>query len=183
MVGWTRGPVTLLGVAAAGFLTWLSTQVSDGSNGRYWAAEGLLAAAGLTMAVSQLAGGWTKWGWPRVSQNVLFFAFLPALVAGGWVIVAGQPVSSWTQRHVLSWSHDIHIRGLVDDLRTMLPVLAFGLGLVFGLTFDTTGPLREPPPPPPELPPEPAPEAHPQESSEAPTEPAAESEPERWRIP
>ena len=179
MVGWTRGPVTLLGVAAAGFLTWLSTQVSDGSNGRYWAAEGLLAAAGLTMALSQLAGGWTKWGWPRISQDVLFFAFLPALVAGGWVIVAGQPLSSWTQRHVLSWSHDIHIRGLVDDLRTMLPVLAFGLGLVFGLTFDTTGPLREPPELP-KLPPEAEPEGDPHEAS---TEPAAESEPERWRIP
>ena len=94
-------------------------------------------------------------------------------------IVAGQPVSSWTQRHVLSWSHDIHIRGLVDDLRTMLPALAFGLGLVFGLTFDTTGPLREPPELP-KLPPEAEPEGEP---PEAPTEPAAESEPERRRIP
>ena len=34
----------------------------------------------------------------------------------------------------------LSIDGLVDDLRTYLGVLAFGLGLVFGFTFDTTGP-------------------------------------------
>ena len=32
--------------------------------------------------------------------------------------------------------------GLVDDLRAVLAVLAFGLGLVFGFTFDTSGPRR-----------------------------------------
>jgi hypothetical protein len=43
---------------------------------------------------------------------------------------------------VVSWSGDIHIRGLVDDLKQYVPVFAFGIGLVFGYSFDTTGPRR-----------------------------------------
>jgi len=53
MYGLTRGVITLLGAAVAGFLIWLATQVSDGTNGGYWAVYGLIAAAGLTMALSQ----------------------------------------------------------------------------------------------------------------------------------
>ena len=103
---------------------------------------GVLAGAGLTMALSQLFGGWTKWGMPRISAGVFLIGFLPVLVAAGWVILAGQPDANWFQRHVTSWSSSISIDGLVDDLRTMLPVLAFGVGLVFGFTFDTTGPKK-----------------------------------------
>ena len=58
------------------------------------------------------------------------------------MILAGQPDANWFQRHITSWSSTIAIDGLVDDLRSMLPVLAFGVGLVFGFTFDTTGPRR-----------------------------------------
>jgi hypothetical protein len=94
------------------------------------------------MALSQLFGGWTKWGMPRISAGVFLIGFLPVLIAAGWVILAGQPDANWFQRHVTSWSSSISIAGLVDDLRTMLPVLAFGVGLVFGFTFDTTGPKR-----------------------------------------
>jgi hypothetical protein len=94
------------------------------------------------MAVSQLAGGWTKWGVPRVSAGVFLIAFLPVLVVAGWVLLAGQPDSNWFQRHVDSWSGSIAIDGPVHDLRSVLAVLAFGLGLVFGLTFDTTGPRQ-----------------------------------------
>jgi hypothetical protein len=43
---------------------------------------------------------------------------------------------------VLSWSGDIHVRGLVNDLKEYVPVFAFGIGLVFGYSFDTTGPRR-----------------------------------------
>jgi hypothetical protein len=140
MYGLTRGTMTLLGAAAAGFLLWLATQVNDNSTGGYWIAIGLLAAAGLVMALSQLLGGWTKWGWPRLTGTVFMLAFLPALVVAGWIILAGQPHGNWFHNHVLSWSHDIHVRGLVDDLHEYIPVLAFGLGLLFGFTFDTTGP-------------------------------------------
>jgi len=142
MYGTVRGVATLVGAAIAGGLIWLSTQVGQGSTGGYWAAVGILAGAGLTMAVSQLAGGWTKWGVPRVSAGVFLIAFLPVLVVAGWVLLAGQPDSNWFQRHVDSWSGSIAIDGPVHDLRSVLAVLAFGLGLVFGLTFDTTGPRQ-----------------------------------------
>ena len=165
MIGTVRGVFTVIGAGVAGLLIWISTQIGQGTLGGYWAVHGILAGAGLTMALSQLFGGWTKWGWPRISAGVFVIGFLPVLVAAGWVLLAGQPDANWFQRHTTSWSNDISINGLVDDLRTYLGVLAFGLGLVFGFTFDTSGPL-----PPPELrrrapetveegvPPEPAPE-------------------------
>jgi hypothetical protein len=146
MVGTVRGVFTVVGAGAAGLLIWISTQIGQGTLGGYWAVYGILAGAGLTMALSQLFGGWTKWGWPRISTGVFVISFLPVLVATGWVLLAGQPDANWFQRHTTSWSNDIAIDGIVDDLRTYLGVLAFGLGLVFGFTFDTAGPL-----PPPEL--------------------------------
>ncbi len=140
MYGLTRGMVTLLGAAVAGLLVWLATQIGHGSNGGYWAVYGLIAGAGLVMALSQLLGGWTKWGWPRLSVNVFLLAFVPVLVAAGWVIVAKQPDASWLRDHVRAWTSDIGITGLVSDLGQYLAVLAFGIGLVFGFTFDTSGP-------------------------------------------
>jgi hypothetical protein len=140
MYGLTRGALTLIGVLVAGFLMWLGTQIQPDTRGEYWAALGLVAAAGLTMALSQLLGGWTKWGWPRVSGQVFLLGFVPALILGGWVLAAGEPGDGFFARHVGSWSDDIGIGGVVDDLTTMIPAIAFGIGLVFGLTFDTTGP-------------------------------------------
>jgi hypothetical protein len=144
MVGTVRGVFTVIGAGTAGLLIWVSTQIGQGTLGGYWAVYGILAGAGLTMALSQLFGGWTKWGWPRISTGVFVIGFLPALVAAGWVLLAGQPDANWFQRHTTSWSNDIAIDGIVDDLRTYLGVLAFGLGLVFGFTFDTSGPLQPP---------------------------------------
>jgi len=140
MYGLTRGTITLLGAAVAGLLVWLATQVNDNTNGGYWAVYGLLAAAGLVMAFSQILGGWTKWGWPRLSLNVFLLAFVPVLVAAGWVLISGQPDANWFRDHVRSWSEDISIGGLVGDLTEYAAVLGFGIGLVFGFTFDTSAP-------------------------------------------
>jgi hypothetical protein len=148
MYGLTRGPITLLAAGAAGFLVWLATRFDDHTTGGYWAVYGIIAGAGLVMALSQLLGGWTKWGWPRMSASVFLFAFLPALVAVGWIAVAGQPHANPVQSHVLNWSGDIGIRGLVRDLIEYIGVLAFGLGLVFGFCFDTTGASTAAPPAP-----------------------------------
>jgi len=142
MFGTVRGFSTLAGAGAAGFLIWLSTQIGQGSTGGYWAAIGIIAGAGLTMALSQLFGGWTKWGMPRISAGVFLIGFLPVLIAAGWVILAGQPDANWFQRHVESWSGSIAIDGPVHDLESVLALLAFGVGLVFGFTFDTSGPRR-----------------------------------------
>jgi hypothetical protein len=73
---------------------------------------------------------------------VFLVGFLPVLVAAGWVILAGQPDANWFQRHVESWSGSIAIDGPVHDLESVLALLAFGVGLVFGFTFDTSGPRR-----------------------------------------
>jgi hypothetical protein len=92
------------------------------------------------IALSQLLGGWTKWGWPRISGNVFLLGFLPALVVGGWILADHEPGEAWLGRHVRGWTDDLGLEGLVSDLGLMIPAIAFGIGLVFGLTFDTTGP-------------------------------------------
>jgi hypothetical protein len=140
MYGLTRGTVTLIGAAVAGFLIWIATQVNESTNGGYWGVYGLIAAAGLVMAFSQILGGWTKWGWPRLSVNVFLVGFLPVLIAAGWVLLATQPDPNWFRDHIRSWTDDIGITGLVGDLGEYVSVLAFGIGLVFGFTFDTSGP-------------------------------------------
>jgi hypothetical protein len=140
MIGMTRAVFTLLGVATAVALVWLASQVGDDSTADYWALYGLVAAAGLTMALSQLLGGWTKWGWPRLSGTVLLLGFIPALLVAGWVLGAGQPTENWLQQHVTDWSDDLGIEGVVRDLLDLAGPLAFLAGLTFGFTFDTSGP-------------------------------------------
>jgi hypothetical protein len=138
--GPTRALTTLLGAAGAFVLLWLSTQVGDDSNGAYWAEYGLIAAAGLVMAFSQIAGGWTKWGVPRVSPHVFVVAFLPVLIVGGWILLAHQPDSGLWRGHIRDWSGSLGVRGLVNDFRELVPAVAFLIGLTFGLSFDTSGP-------------------------------------------
>jgi hypothetical protein len=140
--GVTRALMTLLGAGAAGLLVWLATQIHDDTTGGYWAVYGLLAGAGLALALSQLLGGWTKWGWPTISRSVLLFGFLPTLIVGGWIVAAHQPDPNWLRSHVVSWSGDIGVGGLVNDMKEYVGVIAMGIGLVFGFTFDTSGPRR-----------------------------------------
>lgn len=148
MYGFTRGTLTLIGVAVAGVLIWVGVDAiptdDSPSSGEFWWAAIFIALAGLTVALSQLLGGWTKWGWPRISGIVFLLGFVPALIAGGWIVAAAAPTDSWLAEHVQDWSNDIGIDGLVTDLVPAWPACAFGVGLVFGLTFDTTGPRTEP---------------------------------------
>jgi hypothetical protein len=141
MYGLTRATTTLIAAAVAGLLIWIATQISNDHIGGYWARIGLVAAAGLVMALSQLLGGWTKWGVPRVSAVVLLTAFVPVAIVSLWVILAGEPSNGWFHNHVMAWTRDIHVSGLVTDMLYYIPVLAFGSGLVFGYSFDTTGPV------------------------------------------
>jgi hypothetical protein len=175
MRGLTRGAATLIGVAAAGLLVWwgataLPTE-GEATIGEFWWAAGLIAAAGLAMALSQLLGGWTKWGRPHLSRNVFLLGFLPALIAGGWAVVAAEPAEHWLGSHVRDWTDDIGLEGLVGDLTRVWPALAFGVGLVFGLSFDTSGRAREAEVPTTEA----APEAHEAETEVRPT-PVSEGE-------
>ena len=136
MYGLTRGTLTLIGAAAAGVLLWIASQVDAETLGGFWGFMGLLAAAGLCIPLSQLLGGWTKWGWPRASLNVFLLGFLPALVVGGVVVLHAQPESAWGR----GWAGDIGLGNLAEDMTVVLPVIAFALGALFGLVFDTTGP-------------------------------------------
>jgi hypothetical protein len=141
MYGLTRATVTLIAAAVAGFLIWIASQIGASSNGEYWATYGVIAAAGLTMALSQLLGGWTKWGLPRISISVLLWAFIPVAIAVLWILVFHQPHHGLGRNHIRKWSNDIGIDGLVKDFKEYVAVLSFGLGLVFGYSFDTTGPI------------------------------------------
>ena len=140
MFGVTRGIATLVAAVVGGFLLWLATQIGTETAGEYWATYGVIAAAGLVFALSQIVGGWTKWGRPRLSLGVFLLGFLPVLVAGGWVLLARQPDDFF---NTSNWSRDLGIYRLVADLGNVLPAIAFAVGLTFGLTFDTTGPRRE----------------------------------------
>ena len=142
MYGLTRATTTLIAAAVGGLLIWFATQINDHHQGGFWAVYGLIAGAGLLMALSQLLGGWTKWGMPRLSAPFFLLAFVPIAVVALWIVVAAEPGNHWLHRHVLAWSGDIHVRGLVNDLKEYVPVFAFGIGLVFGYSFDTTGPRR-----------------------------------------
>jgi hypothetical protein len=147
MYGLTRATTTLLAAAVAGLLIWFATQINDHNVGGFWAVYGLIAGAGLLMALSQLLGGWTKWGLPRLAAAFFLIAFVPIAIASLWIVLAAEPGHGWFHRHVVSWSGDIHITGLVNDLKEYVAVFAFGIGLVFGFSFDTTGPRRRAVPP------------------------------------
>ena len=136
MYGLTRGVATLVGVAAAGVLLWLASQLDMDVTGDYWGAVGLAAAAGLAMALMQIAGGWTKWGLPRVTGPVFLLGFVPALVAGGLVLLYAQPDSG---SFGAGWAGDLGFAYLADDLEAVVLPIALVIGLAFGVTFDTSG--------------------------------------------
>jgi hypothetical protein len=129
----TRAFSTLLAAAAAGALIWVATQVSNGEGG-YWARVAIVAGAGLALTVVRLPAPALP---GRGSFPVLLdVAFLPAALAAAWVLTAAQPEASTTRDHVLNWSGDIGIGGVVDDLTPMALVVAFGVGALLGLVFE-----------------------------------------------
>ena len=143
--GWGSPPLvralfTLVGVAAAGLLIWLAQTFDLASTNGFWAGMGLVAAAGLALGLSQLFGGWTKWGLPVMSPGVFLLVFIPTAIVVAWILLATQPAGGWQQERLASWSGDIGITGFVNDMGTLPAALAMGLGIVFAFTFDTTGP-------------------------------------------
>ena len=159
---WNRALTTLVAAAAAGAVLWFVPHFDRWSTGGYWGVIALMALAGVLVGLSQLHG---RDGNPVAS---FLFAFLPVLVAAGWVILASQPRSNWVRDHVGSWSGDLGIGHAVHNLGEHVSVVAFALGIVFGVTFEpamirrrrtatVVEPVAEPSPPP--VADEPAPEA------------------------
>lgn len=162
--GVNRVPVTVLGAAGAGALLWLAAaHVDRSTTGGYWAATGLVAAAGLVFGLSQLRG---TGGHPPA---MLLFGFVPVLIVAGWVIVAMQPGGTWTSDHVHAWSSDIGVGNVVRSLGAWVGVLAFGIGATLAAVAEPFGSRRrvaaqtrrEDEVPTPQPPPEPAPEPDP----------------------
>jgi hypothetical protein len=137
-----RALFTLVGVAAAGLLIWLASYSDLTSASEFWSAMGLIAAAGLALGLSQLFGGWTKWGVPVLSPGVFLLAFIPTVIVAGWVLLTVQPDGGWQHDRFAGWTSDIGITGFVNDLGAFPAALAMGVGLVLAFSFDTTGPRR-----------------------------------------
>jgi hypothetical protein len=133
----SRGVSALLGAAVAGFLVWLATQVNGETTGGYWAEYGLLAGAGLVLALALAIGSTTRGIRPAFSPGRFLIAFLPVLVVVGWITIAHQPHGNWFRGHVLNWSGDLSIDGFVSDMGDVLAALSLAVGVVFGFCFDT----------------------------------------------
>lgn len=138
-----RGLMTALCAGIAGGLLWIAgAYVGTRGVGHFWASMGIVAGAGLVMALSQLLGGWTKFGVPRFSLGMFLLGFLPVLIVVGWTLLVNQPTGGWQHGNLSSWSRSVGISDVIHDLQTFDAVLAFGFGLVFGFCFDTFGPRR-----------------------------------------
>jgi hypothetical protein len=138
--GLVRTLFTLAGVAAAGFLLWLASVIELDESGDFWIAMAVLAGAGLALGLSQLFGGWTKWGWPTLSPTVFLLGFVPTLVVGGWILLTLQPDGGWQQSRFSGWTDDLGLAGFVGDFAPVLAAIPVIVGLVLAFSFDTTGP-------------------------------------------
>ena len=133
----TRGLTTALAAGLAGLLLWTATLVGQQTTVRFWEEMGIVAAAGLVLALLPALGGWTNGLRLRVSPGTFVLGFVPTLVLVGWILMATQPGTGWHEGRIVSWSHDAGLMGVIHSLGLWHGVLAFGLGLVLGMSFDT----------------------------------------------
>jgi hypothetical protein len=132
----TRGLTVALAAGLAGLLLYLATEVGQQSTVRFWESMGIVAVAGLVLALAPVLGGWTNGLRLRFSPGTFVLGFLPVLVVVGWILMATQPGSGWYEGRMVSWSHDIGLMGVIHSLGLWHGVLAFGFGLVLGMTLD-----------------------------------------------
>jgi hypothetical protein len=132
----TRGLTLALAAALAGLLLYLATQVGQQSTARFWGEMGIVAGAGLVLALAPVLGGWSSGLRLRMSPGTFLLGFIPVLVVVGWILMATQPGNGWHEGTIVRWSHDMGLMGLIHDLGLWHGVLAFGFGLVLGTTVD-----------------------------------------------
>jgi hypothetical protein len=132
----SRGLTLAFAAALAGLGLWGATQIGTQTTSRFWVAMVVVAAAGLLISLANHVGTWTKGLRLRVSPGTFALAFLPVLVCVGWVLLASQPGSGWEEGRIHSWSDSIGILGVVHSIGLWRGVLAFGFGLVLGLSLD-----------------------------------------------
>jgi hypothetical protein len=125
----SRPVATLVAAAIGGAGLWLAGHWDTATTGGYWAALGVVALAGVLIGLSQLRS-------PDGNAPGMFLvAFLPIAVTAGWVLVAAQPNPNTYRDHVRVWDRHLGLADVVHYLMPFVPVLAFGIGLVFGLTL------------------------------------------------
>jgi hypothetical protein len=139
----TRGLTMALAAGIAGLLLYLATEIGQTTTLRFWESMGLVAAAGLVLAVAQALGSWTKGLRLRLSPGTCLLAFVPVLVVVGWILMATQPGNGWHEGTIVSWSTNVGLMGIIHDLGLWHGVLAFAFGLTLGMSFDTV-PVAEP---------------------------------------
>jgi hypothetical protein len=142
----TRGLTLALAAGVAGLLLYLATDVGQTTTIRFWESMGIVAGAGLVLALAHVLGSWTKGLRLRISPSTFLLAFLPVLVCIGWVLMATQPGNGWHEGTIVSWSHDLGLMNVVHDLGLWHGALAFAFGLMLGISFDTVpvpAPARE----------------------------------------
>jgi hypothetical protein len=132
----TRGLTLAIAAGLAGLLLYLASEVGQQSTIRFWEEMGIVAAAGLVLALAPVLGGWTSGLRLRLSPGTFLLGFLPVLVVAGWILMATQPGNGWHEGTLVSWSHDIGLMGLIHSLGLWHGVLAFGFGLVLGSCLD-----------------------------------------------
>ncbi len=132
----TRGLTLALVAGVAGFGLWGAAKVGTGTTGDFWIAMAILAAAGFLLAAARHVDTWTKGLRLRMSPTTFIVAFLPVLVCVGWILLASQPGNGWAEGRIDSWSASIGILGLVHTIGVWTGVLAFGFGVMLGLSLD-----------------------------------------------
>jgi hypothetical protein len=132
-----RGLTTAIAAGTAGLLLWLATHVGQQTTPRFWASIGIVAGAGIVVALAQALGGWTKGLRLRLSPGTFLIGFVPTLVVAVWILLATQPGNGWHEGSFASWSSSLGVLNVVHDLGLWHGVLAFGLGLMLGLSLDT----------------------------------------------
>jgi hypothetical protein len=133
----TRGLTIAAAAGVAGLLLWAATQVGQTTTPRFWAEMGIVAGAGLVLALAHALGSWTKGLRMRISPGTFLLGFVPVLVCVGWILMATQPGKGWHEGQVVTWSHNAGLMGVVHALGLWHGVLAFGFGLVLGMSFDS----------------------------------------------
>jgi hypothetical protein len=133
----TRGLTLALAAGVAGLLLYLATAVGQETTVRFWEEMGLVACAGLVLALAGALGSWTQGLRLRLSPGTFLLAFLPVLVCVGWVLLATQPGHGWHEGTLVNWSTNVGLMDVVHDLGLWHGALAFAFGLTLGLSFDT----------------------------------------------
>jgi hypothetical protein len=133
----SRGLTLAFAAALAGLALWGASQVGTQTQGRFWLAMVIVAAAGLLLALASHVGMWAKGLRLRLSPTTFVLAFLPVLVCVGWILIASQPGNGWQEGRIHSWSDSIGILGAVHAIGLWRGVLALGFGLMLGLSLDS----------------------------------------------